>query len=114
MSEAYLTTSEVAERFRTVESTVRFWRMKGFGPKSVKVGRKLLFPIAEVDGFEAALLAGLVEPPPESPTEDNPLAALVADRDEWKARALKAERALARFNRLLAAANADDSEDGAS
>ncbi|MFF1413374.1 helix-turn-helix domain-containing protein [Streptomyces sp. NPDC058289] len=54
---AWLTTADVAVRFRTVPGTVRYWRHIGYGPKSVKVGRKVLYTAAEIARFEAELLA---------------------------------------------------------
>lgn len=51
----YLTTSEVAERYRTAESTVRYWRMIDYGPKGVRVGRKVLYTLAEVEKFDQQL-----------------------------------------------------------
>lgn len=52
----YLTTCEVAERYRTVEATVRYWRHVGYGPKGVKVGRKVLYPLDEIARFDELLL----------------------------------------------------------
>ncbi|MDH6123177.1 MULTISPECIES: helix-turn-helix domain-containing protein [unclassified Kitasatospora] len=52
----YLTTSEVAERYRTAESTVRYWRHIGYGPRGVKVGRRVLYPEAELTRFDQELL----------------------------------------------------------
>lgn len=54
MPKRYLTTAEVAERYRTAESTVRYWRHIGYGPKSIKVGRRALYTEAELDRWEAA------------------------------------------------------------
>jgi hypothetical protein len=51
----YLTTAEVAERYRTAPGTVRYWRHIGYGPKSVKVGRRVLYAIAEIERFDARL-----------------------------------------------------------
>ncbi|WP_344131356.1 helix-turn-helix domain-containing protein [Saccharopolyspora halophila] len=51
----YLTTAEVAERYRTTLNTVRYWRHIGYGPKGVKVGRKVLYAAAELDRFDAEL-----------------------------------------------------------
>lgn len=51
----YLVTAELAERYRTAESTIRYWRMIGYGPKGVKVGRKVLYPIDEVERFDKVL-----------------------------------------------------------
>lgn len=51
----YLTTDEVAQRYRTVPPTVRYWRMIGYGPKGVKVGRKVLYALREIERFDAEL-----------------------------------------------------------
>ncbi len=48
----YLKTAEVAERFRTVPATVRYWRHVGYGPKGIKVGRRVLYLESEVQRFE--------------------------------------------------------------
>lgn len=49
----YLTTAEVAEHYRTSQETVRYWRYTGYGPRGVKVGRKVLYPTSEVKRFDA-------------------------------------------------------------
>ncbi|HWI42000.1 MAG TPA: helix-turn-helix domain-containing protein [Nocardioides sp.] len=49
----YLTTQEVAEALRTSPETVRYWRHVGKGPKSFKVGRRVLYAIEDVDQFLA-------------------------------------------------------------
>ncbi|GAA3837238.1 helix-turn-helix transcriptional regulator [Streptomyces chiangmaiensis] len=51
----YLTTSEVAQRYRTAESTVRYWRHVGYGPKGMKIGRRVLYSEAELTRFEQRL-----------------------------------------------------------
>lgn len=51
----YLTGAEVAKRYRTADSTVRYWRMIGYGPKGVKVGRRVLYPVAEIERFDEQL-----------------------------------------------------------
>ncbi len=58
MSDRYLVTEEVAERFRTSPGTVRYWRHIGYGPKSVKVGRRVLYAEADVLQFERELRTG--------------------------------------------------------
>lgn len=55
MVSEYLTTDEVAERFRTSAGTCRYWRHIGYGPKGIKVGRRVLYPVAEVRRFEDEL-----------------------------------------------------------
>ncbi|MFE4701426.1 helix-turn-helix transcriptional regulator [Streptomyces sp. NPDC056738] len=51
----YLTTSDVASRYRTAPSTIRYWRHIGYGPKGIKVGRRVLYSLTEIDRFEKAL-----------------------------------------------------------
>ena len=49
----YLTTVEVADLARTSPETVRFWRHVGKGPKSFKVGRKVLYAVEDVEAWLA-------------------------------------------------------------
>ncbi|MEU1302824.1 helix-turn-helix transcriptional regulator [Streptomyces shenzhenensis] len=51
----YLTTKDVAARYRTAPSTVRYWRHIGYGPKGIKVGRRILYSPAEIQRFEKEL-----------------------------------------------------------
>lgn len=47
----YLTTEEVADLLRTAVNTVRYWRYTGEGPRSFKVGRRVLYARADVEAF---------------------------------------------------------------
>ncbi len=58
MSERYLTTSDLAELFRTSPETVRYWRHIGYGPKGRKVGRRVLYERSEVEAFWERLGTG--------------------------------------------------------
>lgn len=49
----YLTTADVATKFRTSSETVRYWRHVGKGPKSFKVGRRVLYAVEDVEQFVA-------------------------------------------------------------
>ncbi|MCM1939491.1 hypothetical protein NC239_14830 [Streptomyces sp. G3] len=51
------TTADVAERYRTTSGTVRYWRHIGFGPKGIKVGRRVLYSATELARFDEALQA---------------------------------------------------------
>ena len=51
----YLTLTEVAERYRTTEATVRYWRRNGDGPKGVKLGTRVLYPRAAIEQFDREL-----------------------------------------------------------
>jgi len=53
----WLTTEDVADRFRAAKGTLRYWRHIGYGPKFVKMGRRVLYSDAEVQRFEDALTA---------------------------------------------------------
>ena len=48
----HLTPKETADRLRTVKGTLANWRVQGKGPKFVKIGRKVLYPTAEVMAYE--------------------------------------------------------------
>lgn len=61
MTEPYLTTDEVADRYRTTPGTVRYWRHVGYGPKGTKVGRKVLYPAEEVRRFDEQVKRQAVE-----------------------------------------------------
>lgn len=50
-----LTTEEVAQRYRTSASTVRYWRAIGYGPKGRRVGRRVLYDEQDVQAFWASL-----------------------------------------------------------
>ena len=49
MDSELLTTTEVAELCRTSPDTVRFWRATQKGPKSFKVGRRVLYRRNDVE-----------------------------------------------------------------
>lgn len=49
----YLTTEEVAALLRTKPQTVRWWHSVGRGPASFKVGKRRLYPRAEVEAWVA-------------------------------------------------------------
>ncbi|NEE03841.1 helix-turn-helix domain-containing protein [Phytoactinopolyspora halotolerans] len=48
---AYLTTTEVAELLRTPVETIRYWRHVGKGPRSFKIGRRVLYAHHDVQAF---------------------------------------------------------------
>ena len=54
----YMTTAEVAETARTPVETVRYWRYVGKGPKSFKVGRRVLYAVEDVEAWIAEARAG--------------------------------------------------------
>lgn len=46
-----LTLDEAAELVRTPPATLRFWRHKGTGPKSFKVGRRVMYREADIEAW---------------------------------------------------------------
>jgi predicted site-specific integrase-resolvase len=52
MNSPYLTPKEVAERWRVKPHTLSNWRHAGTGPKYVRVGARVLYPIEEVLAYE--------------------------------------------------------------
>ena len=58
MDDKMLTTEEVAAYFRTVPGTVRYWRHVGKGPRSFKVGRRVLYRESDVRAWAEAALSG--------------------------------------------------------
>ncbi len=58
-SQRYLTTVELAERWRTSPETCRYWRHIGRGPRSVKIGRRVLYDLADIEEYERSLRGGV-------------------------------------------------------
>ncbi|MCI4589242.1 helix-turn-helix domain-containing protein [Sphingobium sp. BYY-5] len=57
-SPAYLTVEEVIERYRgtITEGTLRNWRSMRIGPSFLKLGRAVLYPVAELDQWDRSNL----------------------------------------------------------
>ena len=51
----FMTGAELAALLRTNRETVRYWRYIGYGPKGKKVGRHVLYEVAEVNAWIASL-----------------------------------------------------------
>lgn len=52
MEPKYLTTEEVATRYRTSPSTVRYWRMTGYLAVGTQFGRRTLYDPADLDEWD--------------------------------------------------------------
>jgi predicted DNA-binding transcriptional regulator AlpA len=48
----FLTVPEVAERYRTTESSIYAWIYKRTGPPSIKVGKRRLFALVDLERWE--------------------------------------------------------------
>jgi predicted DNA-binding transcriptional regulator AlpA len=53
MTARYLTTAEVAEMTRTPAETLRWMRYVSKGPKSFKLGRRVLYDVEDVEAWIA-------------------------------------------------------------
>ena len=53
----YMTLNEVAAHYRTTPATVRYWRHLGVGPRGVRLGTRVLYPVSEVERHDAELKA---------------------------------------------------------
>ncbi|HJW72593.1 MAG TPA: helix-turn-helix domain-containing protein [Geothrix sp.] len=56
MEQFNLTTKETAERLRVSICTLANWRVSGGGPRYIKFGRKVLYPLSELEAYEKAHL----------------------------------------------------------
>lgn len=54
LSSVHLTSVELACRWHTTPGAIRTMRWRGSAPPTIKVGKKLLFRLADVEAFEAA------------------------------------------------------------
>lgn len=48
-----LTIEEVAERYPVSVSTLRYWRHRGEGPKSFRLGRRVVYRLADCEEWVA-------------------------------------------------------------
>ncbi|GAA3811005.1 helix-turn-helix domain-containing protein [Nocardioides panacisoli] len=48
------TIDQAAEQLCTPEATLRFWRHKGIGPRSAKLGRRIVYRQSDLDAFVEA------------------------------------------------------------
>ncbi|WP_018231419.1 helix-turn-helix transcriptional regulator [Thioalkalivibrio thiocyanodenitrificans] len=51
MAELPLTTQEAAERLGLKRTTLEAWRVRGFGPRFVKLGRCVRYRAADLDSW---------------------------------------------------------------
>jgi len=46
------TPQEVADRWKISVNTLANWRVTGCGPRYIKFGRKVIYPLKELEAFE--------------------------------------------------------------
>lgn len=44
-----LTLQQVAERYNIAQNSLRYWRVQGTGPKSARIGRRVMYRAADVE-----------------------------------------------------------------
>lgn len=53
----YMTIDDLAERYQIPVQTVRHWRIRGTGPRAVKIGRYIRYRVDDVLDWERQLEA---------------------------------------------------------
>lgn len=56
--QVWLTNEDLAQRWRMPLDSVRYLRQTGKGPTGVKIGRRVLYRIADVEAFERDAAGG--------------------------------------------------------
>jgi hypothetical protein len=59
---AYLTSKELADRWRLSDQTLANWRYAGKGPPFIRVGSRVLYPAEGINAFEKLGPQWLTEP----------------------------------------------------
>jgi predicted DNA-binding transcriptional regulator AlpA len=62
MVDKLLTLPEAAKMCRASDDTLRFWRYKGTGPPSARIGRRVLYRESEIVAWLDAQFAGDANP----------------------------------------------------
>jgi hypothetical protein len=52
LSVTHLTSKQLAERYNMHPNSVADWRVDGYGPKFLKLGKNVLYPVVEVEKWE--------------------------------------------------------------
>lgn len=52
MDKAYYSTDELAERLCVHKQTLQNWRQKGIGPQFLKIGRRVIYSVIDVQAWE--------------------------------------------------------------
>lgn len=49
----HLNVKELSDRWHMSAGTLQNWRTRGYGPKFIKWGKHILYPVVEVEAWEA-------------------------------------------------------------
>ena len=50
-NDKYITTKELSKRWKINPNTIEHWRSVGFGPKFIRIGRKILYSLNSISEF---------------------------------------------------------------
>jgi hypothetical protein len=70
MGTVSLTPHETAERLKVTTGTLANWRVRGNGPRYMKYGNKIYYPVSEIDDFERRMLRGSTAEKPRGKAHD--------------------------------------------
>jgi hypothetical protein len=71
MMARHLNQAQLAERWNLSPRTLEQWRWQGKGPRYLKIGNRINYPLAEAEAVEAASLHANTVGPFGSRTEDD-------------------------------------------
>ena len=71
MMARHLNQAQLAERWNLSPRTLEQWRWQGKGPRYLKIGNRINYPLAEAEAVEAASLHANTVGPVGSRTEDD-------------------------------------------
>ena len=63
---------DLADRWLISPRTLEQWRWQGRGPRYLKIGGRVIYPVAEVEAYEASRLHSNTCGPLPAVTEDEP------------------------------------------
>lgn len=52
MDKEFIDENTLAERWKLTKKTLRVWRMQGKGPKYIKIGKLIRYPMADILEYE--------------------------------------------------------------
>jgi len=75
-----LTDEDLADRWKTSKKTLYRWRTQNQGPKYLKIGKKILYPLTAVEEYEKQLIdgPGFTSTPEQTPHTSHGLIHLAA------------------------------------
>ena len=69
MEGIHLTTEQAAARLRLKPAPLKNWRSRGQGPRFVHFGRRVVYPMAEIESYEVRSLQVATRLPADVPND---------------------------------------------